>query len=64
MSEHRMDESYSTQDSTKPRPSKVVELAIEFLAKAVEADGGTRNGWTPLYWELLNTVQRHMKVPT
>ena len=55
------DDRYDTMDSVLPKPSKAVELAIEHLARIVDADGGTLNGWTPLYWNLLNIVQRHMK---
>lgn len=54
-------ENISTMSSDLPNPSRSIILATEFLCSMVDEDCGTKNGKTALYWNLIHTVQKHMK---
>lgn len=44
-----------------PLPSRSVRVAAEYLAEMVQADHGTNNGKTALYWALIHAVMSHAK---
>ncbi len=41
--------------------SRSVKIAAEYLASCVQADHGTRNGKTALYWHLIGVALQHAK---
>lgn len=54
-----MNQQVSSRNTELPIATKTVELAVEYLAKVIQEDMGTRHGQTALYWHLINVVQQH-----
>lgn len=55
------DQTYSTYNDDLPKPNLNVQCKLGDLVKTIQIAHGSKNGMTCLYWDLYNTIQKHLE---